>query len=331
MAQAVPVPGGKLRVLMVISRPAGAADVGYRMIARALLARLEAVRGIVEVVVLRPPTLAALCAELTAAAAVGRPYQVVHFDGHGQMFLGEGALSFESASGGEDPVRAARIAEVLGGAAVPVVVLNACQSGAVGMELEAAVATALLRDGVASVVAMAYRVYPVAAAEFMAAFYQRLFVGGTVGSAVTAGRQQLYRSPRRPSPKGELPLADWLVPVHYLRREVSFPQAVLPRPAGSPSLSAALAETTVAEVGAEQAGWMRTAASSSAGMRGFTTWRRRHGCRRSSSYPDRAGRARQSWRRRSAGGGATPVELTSRTACSGTRSSPVRRCRAWQA
>ena len=27
----------------------------------------------------------------------------------------------------------------------------------------------------------------------------------------------------RPSPKGELPLADWLVPVHYLRREVHFP------------------------------------------------------------------------------------------------------------
>ena len=250
-AQAVPVPGGKLRVLMVISRPARAADVGYRMIARPLLERLEAVRGAVEVVVLRPPTLDALRAELTAAAAAGRPYQVVHFDGHGEMFYGEGALAFESASGGEDRVRAARIAEVLGDAAVPVVVLNACQSGAVGMDLEAAVATALLRDGVASVVAMAYRVYPVAAAEFMAAFYEQLFAGGTVGSAVTAGRQQLYRSPRRPSPKGELPLADWLVPVHYVRREVSFPQAVLPRPAESPSLADALAELTVAAGGAE--------------------------------------------------------------------------------
>ena len=253
-AQAVPVPGGKLRVLMVISRPAGAADVGYRMIARPLLERLEAVRGAVEVVVLRPPTLDALRAELTAAAAAGRPYQVVHFDGHGEMFYGEGALAFESASGGEDRVRAARIAEVLGDAAVPVVVLNACQSGAVGMDLEAAVATALLRDGVASVVAMAYRVYPVAAAEFMAAFYEQLFAGGTVGSAVTAGRQQLYRSPRRPSPKGELPLADWLVPVHYVRREVSFPQAVLPRPAESPSLADALAELTVAAGGAGAGG-----------------------------------------------------------------------------
>ena len=53
-------PGGRLRVLMVISRPAGTGDVGYRMIARPLLDRLEAVRGQVDLVVLRPPTLEAL-------------------------------------------------------------------------------------------------------------------------------------------------------------------------------------------------------------------------------------------------------------------------------
>jgi hypothetical protein len=34
------VPGGQLRVLMVISRPSGASDVGYRMVARPLLERL---------------------------------------------------------------------------------------------------------------------------------------------------------------------------------------------------------------------------------------------------------------------------------------------------
>jgi hypothetical protein len=83
--QAVAVPGGRLRVLMVISRPAGGGDVGYRMIARPLLERLEAVRGAVELVVLRPPTLEALRAALAAASAAGMPYQVVHFDGHGVM------------------------------------------------------------------------------------------------------------------------------------------------------------------------------------------------------------------------------------------------------
>jgi hypothetical protein len=49
-----------LRVLMVIARPDGLKDVGYQMIARPLLERLEAVRGRVDLDVLRPPTFEAL-------------------------------------------------------------------------------------------------------------------------------------------------------------------------------------------------------------------------------------------------------------------------------
>ena len=148
----------------------------------------------------------------------GEPFQVVHFDGHGvlegrraagsgapgmyQDPAPEGVLVFQAADGGRDPVPASRVAQVLAAARVPVVVLNACQSGAVGKQLEAAVATRLLHGGAASVVAMAYSVYAVAAAEFMAAFYERLFAGDTVSAAVTAGRQRLFRHPGRPSPKG---------------------------------------------------------------------------------------------------------------------------------
>ena len=118
----------------------------------------------------------------------------------------EAVLVFQAADGGADRVPASRVAQVLAAAKVPVVVLNACQSGGVGKELEAAVATRLLlRRGAGSVVAMAYSVYAVAAAEFMAAFYERLFAGDTVSAAVTAGRRQLYRHGERPSPKGELP------------------------------------------------------------------------------------------------------------------------------
>jgi tetratricopeptide (TPR) repeat protein len=244
---------------MVICRPAGTGDLGYRMIARPLLERLDAVRGDVELVVLRPPTLDALRAALAAAAEEGTPYQIVHFDGHGVFHRtrsagpgvplpsdGEGMLVFEQPGGGAHRVSAGRVARILADAAVPLVVLNACQSGAVGKDLEAAVATRLLAEGVVSVVAMAYSVYAVAAAEFMAAFYERLFAGGTVTSAVTAGRQQLYRKPGRPSPKGDLPLADWVVPVHYLRRDVSFPQAVTARDAGLPPLAQALDELSAA-------------------------------------------------------------------------------------
>jgi hypothetical protein len=82
------VPGEVLRVLMVIARPGGDEHVGYRMIARPLLARLGAVGGQVELEVLRPPTLDALKARLREAKEQGEPFQVVHFDGHGTFGSG---------------------------------------------------------------------------------------------------------------------------------------------------------------------------------------------------------------------------------------------------
>ena len=153
---------------------------------------------------------------------------------------GEGVLAFEKPGGGSDHAGASKVAAVLAEGKVPVVVLNACQSGAVGKELEASVATALLKAGCAAVVAMAYSVYVVAAAEFMAAFYESLFAGESVGQAVGAGRRRLFGHDGRPSPKGDMPLADWLVPVHYMRREVRFPQARTSRPAAAPSLDVML-------------------------------------------------------------------------------------------
>lgn len=74
----------------------------------------------------------------------------------------------------------------------------------------------------------------------MAAFYESLFAGQSVGEAVTAGRGRLFEHDTRPSPKGDMPLADWLVPVHYLRHEVRFPDARTSRPAARPSLDEAL-------------------------------------------------------------------------------------------
>ncbi len=235
LSVAFPSSGDRLRVLMVICRPNGDRDVGYQMIARPLLERLDAVRGNVDLVVLRPPTLDHLREVLAEES-----FQVVHFDGHGVFGDGRqpaagwdpftytgpaprGMLAFEKPGGGPDLVPAEDVAQVLSAGRVPVVVLNACQSGQVGAQVEAAVATRLVQDGAASVVAMAYSVYAVAAAEFMAAFYERLFAGDRVADAVTAGRERLSLRNERPSPKGKLPLADWVVPVHYRRRDVRFP------------------------------------------------------------------------------------------------------------
>ncbi|MGH4024171.1 MAG: tetratricopeptide repeat protein, partial [Pseudonocardiaceae bacterium] len=46
------------------------------------------------------------------------------------------------------------------------------------------------------------------------------------------GRARLAQRAQRPSPKGLMPLADWVVPVHYARREVRFPDLQARRPAG---------------------------------------------------------------------------------------------------
>ncbi|MFE6946295.1 tetratricopeptide repeat protein, partial [Streptomyces chartreusis] len=241
LGQVFTVGGSRLRVLMVISRPRGTRDVGYQMIARPLLERLAAVRGHVELVVLRPPTLKRLQEVLAAAREAGEPFQIVHFDGHGVfgqslgssggagrpvMFRDpgpQGMLAFEKPEGGSDLVPAQEVARVLKQAQVPVVVLNACQSAVVGSQVEAAVATRLVQEGTAAVVAMAYSVYAVAAAEFMAAFYERLFAGDRVSEAVAAGRRRLAQQDLRPSPKGMMPLDDWVVPVLYTRSEVHFP------------------------------------------------------------------------------------------------------------
>ena len=255
LTHAAVVPRRRLRVLLVISRPGRERDVPYRMIARHLVERLEAARSAVDLVVLRPPTLSDLREALTAAVDAGEPFHIVHFDGHGAMATGdaeraqprgrttaaswpgpEGVLVFErSKYGGQDRVPSSEIAHVMKQGQVPLVVLNACQSGAIGKQVETAVAARLLQEGTAAVVAMAYSVQAVAAAEFMTAFYDRLFDGETVSAAVNAGRRNLSQRDRRPSPKGEVPLADWLVPVHYLRADVRFPQVPASRRTSVPS------------------------------------------------------------------------------------------------
>lgn len=336
------VPGGRLRVLMVISRPAGTADVEYQMVARPLLQRLEAVRGEVDLTVLRPPTFAALRDAVKQAAVAGEPFHVVHFDGHGVMrgrsgsggaagarpgmmsAAGEGVLAFEQPGGGSDLVGAPKVAAVLAGGRVPVVVLNACQSGAVGKELEASVATALLTAGCAAVVAMAYSVYAVAAAEFMAAFYETLFTGASLGQAVTAGRRRLFEHDERSSPKGNMPLADWLIPVHYLRKDVSFPQARTSRPADALSLDAALDQIRAAPSGTIAAQDPLAAVDGVFVGRDDLFYQLEAAARlqRVVVLAGPGGRGRRSWPRGLPAGGGTPAGSMMRGWCSGILSSP---------
>ena len=80
--------GNVLRVLLVICRPGGAADVPFRSVASQLVRLGRTARDAFQLSVLRPPTFAQLSRVLKAAQACGTPYHVVHFDGHG-IYLDE--------------------------------------------------------------------------------------------------------------------------------------------------------------------------------------------------------------------------------------------------
>jgi tetratricopeptide (TPR) repeat protein len=85
--------GDRLRVLLVIARPGGRADVPFRSVASRLVrGGAEQMDGL-DLDVLRPATFARLAEVLRAAKAAGRPYHVVHFDGHG-TFLDLADLGF---------------------------------------------------------------------------------------------------------------------------------------------------------------------------------------------------------------------------------------------
>jgi tetratricopeptide (TPR) repeat protein len=98
----LPEPAGdRLRVLLVIARPGGRDDVPFRSVASRLVrGGAEQMEGL-DLDVLRPATFARLAEMLRAANNAGRPYHVVHFDGHGTFLdLQELGLVPGAAGGG---------------------------------------------------------------------------------------------------------------------------------------------------------------------------------------------------------------------------------------
>ena len=153
----LPVAGRDLlRVLLVICRPDGRADVPFRSVASRLVrGGVDQLPGL-DLDVLRPATFARLAEVVRAARDAGRPYDVVHFDGHGTYrdvaaarprvevsatrygpALAaparegpHGYLLFEKPGreGNQELVDGPTLADLLVEARVPVLVLNACRS-----------------------------------------------------------------------------------------------------------------------------------------------------------------------------------------------------------
>ncbi len=147
----------EVRILLVICRPKAGEDVPFRSVAGRLVTRLnEAARETLDLDVLRPPTFERLAEVLRLAKEQGRPYHVVHFDGHGvyadpETLANAGetvnTLQFKTGSTGrrgfvmfENPesktnaefVDGFKLGRLLTDNGVPLLVLNACQSAFAG-------------------------------------------------------------------------------------------------------------------------------------------------------------------------------------------------------
>ena len=225
------LPRNRVNILLVVARPYEQ-DVRFRSIARPLVELIEKDRLPAQVDLLRPPTFDQLREHLRRRPGY---YHILHFDGHGSYGSdsrhryggkhAEGKLVFEDRDGTESLVSAQQLNTLLRDYAVPAVVLNACQSGMLDERAQdpfASVATALLRSGVRSVVAMAYSLYVSGGKEFLPQFYRRLFEAGSVAEATRAGRREMLAHPLRVCARGEFPLDDWILPVLYQQEPLDF-------------------------------------------------------------------------------------------------------------
>jgi tetratricopeptide (TPR) repeat protein len=227
-----------VNILLVVARPYPQ-DVRYRSISRSLVELIEAEKVPARVDLLRPPTFDQLRRHLRERPGY---YHILHFDGHGsygdglqgqdhthRLRASEGVLVFEDEKGEPDPITAEQLSSLLREHAVPAMVLNACRSAMLdeaAADPFASVATALLRAGMRSVVAMAYSLYVSGAQQFLPAFYGRLFDEGSMAEAARAGRQQMLACRDRVCARGRFPLDDWLLPVLYQQAPLDFSFAV---------------------------------------------------------------------------------------------------------
>ena len=227
----IPVVEPPVRILLVTARPENdaCAYIDHRATALPLVGAMETLGGLVHIQVLAPPTFAALGDELHRAAALGEPYHVVHFDGHGvyDRRSGLGGLCFEDPrdvekleNRGHVTIDTNALGPLLSRHRVPLVFLEASQTARAEQASES-VASELLKVGVTSVVAMSHSMLTETARRFVEAFYEELARGARVGDAMLHGQRVLKNDTFRGRifGVGELRLEDWFVPVLFQEKD----------------------------------------------------------------------------------------------------------------
>jgi formylglycine-generating enzyme required for sulfatase activity len=197
------------RVLFVNAHPRGSPKLSFEHEWKSLAACLEEMEkaGRIDLDRIEHATLSNL------RVALKRPWDVLHFVGHGTFGRNrkEGVLLFEKENGEGSEVSGRVLARVLRRQEHPprLIVLNACQGGRAGQDDPFdGVAQRLVREGVAAVVAMQFKVSDKAALAFSEAFYEAFAQGAPVDRAVYEGRLALLAEDFE---------TEWGTPVLYLR------------------------------------------------------------------------------------------------------------------
>ena len=127
------------------------------------------------------------------------------------------------ARGGGNPVSADDLARLLNMRQVPIVILNACQSGKQIGAAETSLGSRMLDAGAQLVVAMGYSVTVSAARLLMTTLYRQLLDGRDPAIAIRRGRLELFNNKQREAAFGQkIELEDWLLPVIYQNRAPGF-------------------------------------------------------------------------------------------------------------
>jgi tetratricopeptide (TPR) repeat protein len=203
-------PRRALRVLALLS---GAQDLNLEE-ERRRLREVARTMGGLDIRIMEAVCLRQLETTLEDADANRRPFDVLHFAGHGEVSAGPtgGIIRLEPRDGAPIEISGRGLATLLRSyPSIRVIVLNACRTGELPGEDHdpfAGVAAALLQSGVPAVVAIRGSIRDEAAIRFSQTFFGELARGGALEAAISKARRALFVD----SP-GTL---EWVKPVLFL-------------------------------------------------------------------------------------------------------------------
>ena len=237
-------PRRPFNVLFVVSRPDKEYDINPLITIEAMGAAMESYihnsNGEcksredvpIQMEVSRPGTFTALEQHLESRTSAWRKsggsgawFDIVHFDCHGVVRDGKASLLFLSTSGKKALRKSgAVIGALLNKYDVSTAVLHACESAKVGTHEESNLAQTLIRSGVRTVIAMAFKFTSSAAKLFTRLFYRTLLTMPylDVQMALRAARLvQMLRMERLGRFDVAVELPDGIIPILYITKSNS--------------------------------------------------------------------------------------------------------------